>query len=321
MEPPINHLSEPGRVGPEKPGRHAPALTFLPTLTFLWCCWDRYLSRQTDWAIIHSMPDADFQPSGNPIPGESPEASLPIPWAYEGSDDPRRSTSEYLQPPRLGIIHLLALMTVTAVFLTAFTPITLQRPLPVVSLCIFSFNIIVKAAGFIGAYVLLRAIIRHTPGCLQPGHCMLLFGFVETLGTIINWIVYNSLQTSFGPLVLAVVITICESAAYFWCALRIPERGRWKLFFRLWAVAVSLPAVLVFIEFLCHQMITGLSPFSRFPRIAAFFIILIMPLIILFIVLLIDIIRGCRRDWLHWLGVCIFVFDTTWMPIILLVLE
>jgi hypothetical protein len=240
---------------------------------------------------------------------QSPEFHVPAP--------------EYLQPPRLGIIHLLALMTVTAVFLTAFTPITLQRPLPVVLLCIFSFKFIIKAAGFVGAYVLLRAIIRHTPGCLQPGHWMLLFGFVETLGTIINWLVYawlnNFLQASFDPLVLAVVVTICESAAYFWCASRIPERGRWKLFFRLWAVAVSLPAVLVFIEFLCHQMIPGLSPFSRFPRIAAFFIILIMPLIFLSIVLLIDIIRGCQRDWLHWLGVCIFVFDTTWMPIILLV--
>lgn len=141
--------------------------------------------RQTDWAIIPGMSDADPQSSGNPISGDSPEASLPIPGVFKDSNDPRRSTPEYLQPPRLGIIHLLAWMTVTAVLFKIIMALAPGRPFEMsYSLCIWIFKVIINSAAITGAGIVLVAKYHGGKGYYQPGHFLLFYSSLVTLANL-----------------------------------------------------------------------------------------------------------------------------------------
>lgn len=274
------------------------------------------------------MPDADSRPSDTPIPGESPDASLPIPGTSDVSNNPRRSTPEYLQPPRLGIIHLLAWMTVAAVLFKVYVAFAPNKPLEMnYNLWIWMFKTIANSAAVIDAGILLVAKYRDPKRYFQPGHFLL---FCSCLATLENLLIvsllvlfisepfaWNPINISFLTLSSLSKIFI-DLVVLLWFALRIPVKGRWKYMFQFWGGIDLLYLVLAFASLRMVSntiFISTSTPLSYplvFPGILLFFI---LPNVFLAIAAILDLMRGPRRDWLHWLGVCGILFNYNWSPI------
>jgi hypothetical protein len=269
------------------------------------------------------MPDADPQPSGTPTPGESSDAPLAILTACEIAFPPLSSSPEYMQPPRLGIIHLLAWMTVTAMlFKILTTPAPIQPIVWNFHLGTAIFQEILAGAGLVGVGIIILAKIRHTPGYLQPGHLLLLFMCLETTGKMMKreyLLSFPMTDRNYSDYVyvIDVIIITFEVIALFWFATRIPERGRWRIFFRLYALAMLFFFVFELTDFLYYQIVR-----THLPLISEYLNLYILfpgiPFVFLPIVVILDIIRGSHRDWLHWLGACILFWEMIRVPISLL---
>jgi hypothetical protein len=227
---------------------------------------------------------------------QSPESLIPTP--------------EYLQPPRLGIIHLLALMTVTAVLLSFNKSVMLpqKQQIPMIAWSASILIMILSAADIVGASILLNVRYHRIPGHFQPGHWILIYSGIAILGVIAWQSIVVLCVTHFGLSVmnytafklLYIASVVVQVILFFWFASRIPEPGRWKLFFkfRAWLVIYLLIVYLLIIGNVLF--IRGSYYSSMWPRL--FFEEL--PTVILAWVAILDLIRGARRDWLHWLGVC-----------------
>jgi hypothetical protein len=275
------------------------------------------LSHHTDWAIIRSMSDADPRSSDKPIPGNSPDTSLPIPGTSDVSNDPCRSTPEYLQPPRLGIIHLLAWMTVTAVLFKIIMALAPGRPFEMsYSLCIWIFKVIINSAAITGAGIVLVAKYHGGKGYYQPGHFLL---FYSSLVTLANLALSRLFSLSMNPVdndllgFSPFIWTFPGVIIFFWIASKIPEQGRWKYMFRAWGW-ISL---LIFVFGDIPYSYGSRSQFLIFQMIL--FFIFMLPVAILLMVATLDLIRGSRRDWLHWLGIGVSVLNIVWAPTSMLI--
>jgi hypothetical protein len=226
----------------------------------------------------------DQQPAeGDDLPG--PEAV---------ADQP--SVDDHFRPPQLGIIHLLAWMTVTAVLLkfylassaNFFSELTFEKVM-------HSVDAAVAAAGIVGFAILVRAWRYGSMGRLQPGHRMAL---IQTLFTLFWYVSSGTLflltqmevlsrrQESNFCEIVACVLYLVSSALWFW-ALRCTVDGhRWNVLFGLYCASDT---ILVF-GYLSdsHNML-----------------IVCVLLVATITTVLLDCARGPRRDWLHWLGVAI----------------
>jgi hypothetical protein len=260
------------------------------------------------------MPDNVSRPSDTSIPGESPDPSLPIPGSNNLSNDHRRSTSEYLQPPRLGIIHLLVLMTVTAILMQAQTSIMAQlnQQIPFKSWVPVIIIMIVYAADVTGAGILLNIKCHRVKGRFQPGHWILFYSVVASLaaiilGSIVSIVVNGTRQNAPGLIDTAIIVhftrMIAEVIAFLWFASELPEKGRWKILFQLWAL------ITLFQLFVYSLSIMKLSTIPEFfYGTGSYVLFQKLPAILLLLVAILDLVRGARRDWLHWLGVCNMIF-------------
>ena len=94
---------------------------------------------------------------------------------------PISAEPEYIQPPRLGIIHLLAWTAVAAVLFKVNAALLLLAKgnsavvapdVPVQAIGIADFTLM--AAGIVGLAVLVRAWLRRQPARLAPGHWILI---------------------------------------------------------------------------------------------------------------------------------------------------
>ena len=99
---------------------------------------------------------------------------------------------------------------------------------------------------------------------------------------------------------LYIACAVVQVIVFFWFASRIPERGRWKLFFkfRAWLIIYLLIVYLLIIgnvSFVPRLYITSMWPTFFFKE---------LPTAILAWIAILDLSRGARRDGLHWLGVC-----------------
>ena len=225
---------------------------------------------------------------------------------------PRSSFAEHYRPPRLGIIHLLAWTAATAVLLkyslamemiaeTGGESIRSSRDLfQEVSNFVSSTTI---GAALVGACVLLLAKIRRLPGRFQPGHWLLLITALTTLLSLsvsalyalaraADLADYSSLRWYFMAYGLVWVI---QAGMYFYAGR--PSRGG-----RRWSICFAVLALVALVRGLWHvgnSLLDFLgSPFS-FPLET----LIVAP--VLLVVVLVDLRRGPRRDWLHWLGVAV----------------
>jgi hypothetical protein len=240
-----------------------------------------------------SSPDAE-RPTGEggnlqPATGVSPFAPPP----------------QYFRPPRLGIIHLLAWTAATAVLLKfyaarndASSPTILPPGLEAVHLAIQFFYAAVIGAGVVGATVIVLGKVRGESGRLQPGHWFVLVETLTFLLSWMGWVVLLASGTSWGwEWSIDGAIGLVDAGVYFFVAGRMRDARHWK-------VSAGIMAIM--------DMILGslglAVPFSWSAADASF--LPIWPLIVgatFLVAMLMDVGRGARRDWVHWLGVAFVI--------------
>jgi hypothetical protein len=221
--------------------------------------------------------------------------------------------AEYYRPPRLGIIHLLAWTAATAVLLKFSMAMELLRgtgggsmpPATRVFQQIVGFIYSTAfAAGIVGTCIVLRATVRHLPGRLQPGHWLLLIATVSSLLSLACWALYvlaetaglvGSFSTSWILVLFGLEEIIC-SGMYFGATLACRAGKRWKLCFAVLAAVNFMRGVL----YVCSVLFDSVRVPSFFPSVPLGSMIVGSVLLATVVV---DLRRGPRRDWLHWLGV------------------
>ena len=248
------------------------------------------------------------------------------------TDDPHADSApstpavEYYRPPRLGIIHLLAWTATTAIALkinlaevalskAMFAQLGIDRP-EVSQLNLVrdytcaTIHCMILGAGLVGAAVLVRAWYRGIAGKLQPGHWIVLIGVFGTvcskslrlLGNLLRLRIWGvePMEASLGMqtvMHLVTLIGLCLilfwAALYLYVAWKKLDDARWKTFFVLAGVWPLIQMAILIIP---------LSLLGRhwFPYILPRVVVLGIPLAV---ASTLDLRAGCRRDWLHWLGV------------------
>jgi hypothetical protein len=236
----------------------------------------------------------------------NPSADLPLP---EKSPVERpllfsSPTIEFYEPPRLGIIHLLAWVTVAAVLMKYNLALDVFHPsldnesvLKVIFKIFQAGSDILRAAILVGGVVFWLDRIRQKPGKIQPGHWIVGIESLRTLSIVLmDWLHNTPYFSSYLVYFLYYTLTtLLVSLAFGWGALRLPEPSRWKWalgMFGLDRLYLALNNVVVC--FFTPPFILDWPLIKSYIQysVAAFFIL----------VVLIDLVKGLRRDWLHWLG-------------------
>ena len=234
----------------------------------------------------------------------------------------RTPSPELFHPPRLGIIHLLAWIGVSAVLLKVMAgagwfghfPDHFSRWIRI----FFTTNGVIQmakiAAGVVGISVILRARHRGIGGRLQAGH----------------WIVINTTVTACLSLILVLAITMMEywlktlssriypstyqivlfssmaawqfilAALWVVVAIRAREPAYWKAVF----VFLSVCSIANGFMYFPIAFFSSLASLFRLPISAS------LTLIIIPVVVLVDSARRMKRDWIHWLGIAIIVLTS-----------
>jgi hypothetical protein len=240
---------------------------------------------------------------------------------FESSVLPAPAPIEWYQPPRLGIIHLLAWVTLGVVFLKAFQSLEmLDNPLVHESDRAIALahqlrnycNAMLGAGLVIGGVLLATDLFRRKRGIFQPGHwfvalncCVFLFG-LGVNSAMLLFVSDRSAQTPFlllNAVVYAVVaLTYCQMVYCF------SKQRRWQLAAAFLASLECLKGA--FLASIAFAPPWSLNAFlvSQWVRVPAVLVVLL--------VMGIDVVRGFRRDWLHWLGavsiVCDLALDIAW---------
>ncbi len=234
---------------------------------------------------------------------------------------PQSPFDELYHPPRLGIIHLLAWTATTAV-LTRFwllmhtledsSMLEMPSAMEVFRQVISCVSSAASGAGIVGAFVLLLGKLRRVPGRLQPGHCCTLIETVTFLLFMTAWLShvlvrelglqdsdYFPFDTDNWILLAYGSVLIAKAVAYLVTTVLLRDARRWRV------MLGTLSAV---------YMVTGIGWIGGFFHIPLMSIaaVPLWPLItggVLLVTVLLDLRRGPRRDWLHWLGVAMIVTD------------
>jgi hypothetical protein len=233
-------------------------------------------------------------------------------------------------PPRLGIIHLLAWLTVSAVFLGTERSVQIlekaaSHPDTIAAhyLVLESIRAVALASGVVGLAALIHWRVGVQPRPLAPGHwilyieiiaLLLVFG-VETARRIIVavWDVSN-VRASYTPaLAIYAPIAAAQMIAFAAAALRCVEKGGWQWIFGMLAVAsaaqMTLDVVLILI--VSESFRPSFPLFDFFYPAPAIVAAVVSGITINFAAY--DAFRF-RRDWLHGLGVAlVFVNGLMWV--------
>ena len=214
-------------------------------------------------------------------PNQSTDSPLPTDSPGESPLHPISPLIEYSQPPRLGIIHLLAWVTVAAVLMklnlalevlpSGSANLNLSETYLLAGKLQQAARVIVTAALFVGGFVFWLDRYRRKPGYLQPGHWIVgIDGLLELESLIFRTIFIMAVARnsevavarSTGMMVYSIANMLIGIAAFLFAVWRLPERWRWKL-------ALGIEAFPVFRYYL-------FSPFSssretRFPSVLSSF--------------------------------------------------
>ncbi len=252
-----------------------------------------------------SDPHADYSHDTDPPqpPGESPF----------GAGSP---FAEYYRPPRLGIIHLLAWTAATAVLLKYSLAMDMLaeaggdsiRPSRDLFQEVLSFvgNTAV-AAALVGACILLLAKIRRLPGRFQPGHWLLLITALTSLLNLSVWGLYVAAQAAgFGDysslhwfLMVYGLVWVIQAGMYFYAGRASRDCRRWKVCFAVMAFLSLVRGLWYVGVFLLDSPLSSFSfPLGK---------LILGP--VLLVVVIVDVRRGPRRDWLHGLGVAVIAIS------------
>lgn len=225
----------------------------------------------------------------------------------------------YLRPPRLGIIHLLAWMTTTAVVMSfhALMNQSGSSTPPAASVEIRRWVVefrdaVLVGAGLVGLTVVLLAKARREAGRLQPGHWLVA---VMSLSTLAHWAINRAIYVLVmgaslehyrlgQPWIFGLhgLVGLAAGGVYFYLACGRRESRRWQIVFGFLTVR-SLICV--------GQIFAG-----RFTISLSAFVMLLTPTLVTPIALVVtswlDLRRGPRRDWVHWLGVAMVLIGDIW---------
>ena len=93
--------------------------------------------------------------------------------------------------------------------------------------------------------------------------------------------------------ILVIALILVRAAAFCYAAWRLPEPRRWKwvLVFEGLQFVVTLVVVFVIAKMLSFWWLRFSTTYANGPLMLA-----------VLTVIVIDLARGIRRDWLHWLG-------------------
>ena len=249
-----------------------------------------------------------------------PETPISLDPIGESPFGPRSPFVEYYRPPRLGIIHLLAWTAATAVLLKFGMamemietssidemPTALRVYQQVIR---FAYNT-VNAAGIVGISVLLLGKARAATGRLQPGHWILAIDTIAFVMIYSWWALYATARAAeiiepeissdflwfylpFGA------ISLLRAATYGVTAAIQRDARRWKVLLATLAV-VGLIVSLIQITACFSSFLFALVNLPLWSLIVA---AVLIPTIVL------DLRRGPRRDWLHWLGIAVLAAST-----------
>ena len=264
------------------------------------------------------MPEPDHTPAASD--SAEPLNPLIVPPAAAVLPSP---AIEYLVPPRIGIIHLLAWVTCTAILLKFNTGMEMLSappsnavtlPQPFFYQGIHAARCILNGALLVGASVLFHALWRREKGRFQPGHWILAINGVS----ILLWCLLNfaavlilagdlRMLGSFG-MYLNIVSLSFHAIATAWAAWKLPEHGRWTIYLGMSSLNAAYHAWGYPISFI---------PFLRSPgflHLLIFLRIYCEPLLGLscLAAVILDSVRGPSRDWLHWLAVA-FAFSSLFL--------
>ena len=281
------------------------------------------------------MSDTNPQSCSSPILGESVVTPTVVPAVGEKPLLPTSAQPQYLQLTRLGIIHLLAWITATAVLMKIDTVIAADKQFELSALLWLRIvENILAGAGLVGVGILLLTLPRQKEGYLQPGHWLVMYACLKILVkkfTIINVTSYSTIDIEYCNYFLVsygLIWAVFETVALFWFTTKIPESGHWSIFFRLWA---SVLVISIFIKGINGIRVLGVGFVPLLPLLLLISVKLISiffenwppifldtinaPLLFLPIPIMLDVLRGSRRDWVHWLGVSMVFCESVSIPI------
>ena len=243
-----------------------------------------------------SDPCSDYpdSPTLPQLPGKSPFGA-------------RSPFAEHYRPPRLGIIHLLAWTAATAVLLKFSMAMEMIGSAGGSTAPVSAFQQVLglifstaHAAGLVGTAILFLAKVRGLPGRFQPGHWLVLVASVTWLVFQLIWFLQvlamrAGFYDHFGPswiLVLVGLTAVLCGGVYFYLTLASKDGRRWKTCFGVLAV-VDVMWGLSFLGFCVLDMPWLLNSYVFGSLIEGSTTLVIV---------IVDLRRGPRRDWLHWLG-------------------
>jgi hypothetical protein len=261
------------------------------------------------------MPESDPPKSEPPFPPAAASILPPSP----------PPPAPYFRPPRLGIIHFLAWITVAAVILGLFQSFnhfaeeTLGQQYATykhsINFIVYSINFIIIAAKLVGMTVVVRGRIRRQPSRWQPGHFLItahsiydIFYYSISLVGLYYLLLLVSMSSPnlkgfyFGWCLALIFLYWIKAALFFWWWKRSSDPLRWKTLFFLEAMIdflVSLP-------YFYYVSITMGWLKSQGDNKLIIYGVLICTLLLAVIYLstaILDYRRGPRRDWVHWLGI------------------
>jgi hypothetical protein len=225
------------------------------------------------------------------------------------------SVPEYLQPPRLGVIQVLAFLALAAALILPNalshyygkdTAVPNVPPGTQVVWAGLQINLnLCKAASLVGLGVLIVCKFRRIPGRLQPGHWVLLIQSIAMIWGLLwektSYLWFGSMSdlNKFQSMIkLQSILTGCEMlllvAAYVLLICYLREIVPWKVFFG--SIAFSYTA---YGFFFFSQGIRDLTPhFFVFTMIS----LTVLVLLVLIVTIAFDRKNYIIRDWLHWLG-------------------
>lgn len=234
--------------------------------------------------------------------------------SYESRYYASIALNENYQPSRLGIIHILAWIVVS-ILLIAFNIaiLTFQEGgnsgsilFRFANMILSSVQSIMVAANLVGGVVIAIDFLQGKTGRFQPGHwivtiialLMPLFFLSQAFGLLLE----KTMQANhpfFVSYILFSGIEFMMMLSYFWGAFRLKEPLRWKCGLGMLGLVSGF--------FCLHFLLLTLrfsSSFGEMFNILQYvksFVCFLMALFV-FLFMIMDISKGTRRDWLHWVG-------------------
>jgi hypothetical protein len=228
--------------------------------------------------------------------------------------------ADYYQPSPRGILHLLAwgiLAAALVIFnraLGQFGPQVsgISEARQIFSQLVQAAYSVIQAAALVGGGVFWMDRLRQKPGSLQPGHWILAINSfaipaILLLFALNSCISHFSIQPFHFIHPIYALLMLLQTLAYGWAAWRLPEYQRWKwglgllsleglgFSFVYFLISLQLIALASFagVAMQIHYLFNAMNFFRYF--VGAFLVV----------IMLVDLSRGFRRDWLHWLGVSV----------------